>query len=396
MNRLKNILKYLLTISLIGGTVYFCYFTFTLPKERMHHDEAEEEDHPEDRVSFSDVQQRQHGISIRRASGGIIKQSIRAPGQISMDGNAIVHLLPKVSGIVVQAEKNIGDSIQQNEVLAVLESREIAEAKSAYLTALRREELTNKIYDREYKLFHKHASTEQEFQAAEAAEDTAMIELQLTKQKLFAIGLTAEEIQEIPRQDPQSLRRYEIRSPLAGTVIKRHLVPGELVDIDHEIYEIANLENVWIEFAVYPKDLPLMVKGQAVQFKDGSERTGSGHILHISPAIDQNTRKAFAIAQVDNRQGKWSPGLFVEVEVPAGEKRKQMLVPKTALQKIEGQQCLFVINNEGFDVRAVTVGDCDDKNVEILSGLKQGDLYASDKTFILKAELKKHEAEHMD
>lgn len=400
MNQGKKILKFCSAICLTGAAAFFCYYAFSLSSEHSHshhhHDHEDEEEHSDEMVSFSDDQTKKYGVLIQKASGGNLKKTINSPGLITTNGDVHIHLLPKVSGIVAQATKNIGDQVKENELLAVLESREMAEAKSAYLEALKKEMLTAKKLARESSLFEKKVSTEMEYQEAQAAQEDSLINLELAKQKLFTLGLTSSEIDEVVLSDPQYLRIYEMRSPLNGTVIKRHLANGEYIDIAHEAYEIADLQNVWVEFALFPNDISLIRKGQIVKFKDALGRTGSGEIIHISPTLEENTRKAFAIAQVDNQTGIWNPGLFVDVQIPTEEKKISLMIPKEAVQKVDGKQCLFVQNNEGFEVRPVILGDCNDSHIEVLSGLKPGERYASEKTFILKAELKKHEAEHMD
>ena len=72
----------------------------------------------------------------------------------------------------------------------------------------------------------------------------------------------------------------------------------------------------------------------------------------------------------------------------------EVLVPKSALQTINGERVVFVRNERGFEVRQVATGEEDDRAVEIVAGLFAGEAIATGNTFVLKAELGKAEAEH--
>ena len=74
----------------------------------------------------------------------------------------------------------------------------------------------------------------------------------------------------------------------------------------------------------------------------------------------------------------------------------EVVVPKAALQTIKGERVVFVRNDHGFEARKVTIGREDDRTVEIVSGLSEGETIAVSNTFVLKAELGKAEAEHHD
>ena len=73
-----------------------------------------------------------------------------------------------------------------------------------------------------------------------------------------------------------------------------------------------------------------------------------------------------------------------------------LLVPKEAIQNVDGQDVIFISEKDGFAVRPITTGRSDDRQQEVLDGLTVGETYACKNTFLLKAELKKDEAEHMD
>lgn len=189
----------------------------------------------------------------------------------------------------------------------------------------------------------------------------------------------------------ESLRKYEVTSAIDGTVIEMHMTPGELVNgnSNHEI-TVANLKTVWAELSVYPKDLSIISTGQTAIISAGHEiYEAKGKVSYISPIIDEATRTATARVSLDNSTGKWKPGMFVTAEVLTLEKEVPLAVARNAIQTFEGQTVVFVQDKEGFRPQPVSVGMQNDKVVEILSGLHEGETYIAKGAFTIKAELMK-------
>lgn len=358
--------------------------------------EEEEDHHHHDYVQFSQDQLKAHSIDTQLAKAGNLKQVVRAPAQIIIGSDNVAHVLPKAPGIALKANKNLGQAVAANEVLATLESRDMAEAKAAYLTADRKEQLTSKTWQREKSLYEKKISAATDYNTAENDWAEASIALELARQKLHALGMNDEEIKELAHAAPNSLRLYEVHSPIAGRVISRHITLGELVNTEQEIYVIANLSKVWAEISVFAQDRPYIKEGQPVTIATADGRKTQAKVVYISPVIDQETRTSTALAEIDNASEEWLPGTFAQAELITENIPVAIIIPKEAVQNVEGANAVFVAENDGFAVRSITTGREDENHYEVLSGLEKGETYASKNTFMLKAELQKDEAEHMD
>lgn len=388
-------MKRLLTI---GGATAVCLLTIYLLVTSQDSGDFEDDDHDHDHefLPFSKELVEANHIQVETASPGILKQIVRAPAQIVIISDQKAHVLPKASGIAVIAHKNLGETVYADEVVAVLESREMAEAKASYLTALKKERLAETAFQREKNLHEKNISSAQEFNNAETAKNEAAIELELSRQKLHALGLDARAIRHLPHEPTEKLTVYELRSPIAGKVIARHITPGELVTNDHAIYTIADLSSVWAEIHVFSKDRPYVKEGQTVAITSPEGQSAHASVSYLSPMIDTETRTSTALVKIDNTSETWLPGSFVQATFITEEINVPLLVKKEAIQTIDGVDVLFVSADDGFAVRPVTKGKQDETQCEILSGLVPGEDYACRNTFLLKADLKKEEAEHMD
>ena len=364
-------------------------------KEKSSHGEMDAHGHQEENViNMSQDQIKELGIQTKYAGPGELSVTISTRGKIMLHPDRLVHVLPKISGVAREARKNIGDIVEEGEILAILESREMADTKANYLAAKEKLSLTSSLLEREKRLSEKKVSAEQDYLNAKSVYEEARINVQLAKQKLHAFGVNEEEIKGLSNAQDPDLRIYDIRSPMNGVIIARHITKGEFVENTTTIYEIADLSKIWIEIGVYPKDLIRVQKGQFVDvfFPDG--KSTSAKIIYLSPIIQDETITAKAVAEVENPKENWRPGSFVKVNISTEETSVPILIPKDATQEIEGKEFIFVRIPEGFEKRQVQLGVSNDANVEVLSGLSQGEEYVSSKTFLLKADLSKKEAEH--
>lgn len=351
----------------------------------------------EGQVKLSQKQIDDLGIELQTASPATLSIELITRGKIILHPDRFAHILPKISGIANKAFKNIGDEVKQGEVLAVLESRDIADAYATYLSALEKENLSQGIFEREKNLYDKKVVAEQDFLNARSAYKEARINLELSKQKLHAYGIGEEEISRLNEHKNTDSRLYQIRSPIDGIVLHRHITKGEYIESNRIIYEIANFEIVWVDIGIYPKDLEPIKVGQIVEVinpNDGSHQNAS--IIFVSPIIEDETITVKAVAEIENSKHTWRPGTFVKVHIATNKIQAPIAVPQEAIQEINDQPTIFVKTAEGFEARPVTLGEKDHHLQEITSGLEQGERFAASKTFILKAELGKTELEHED
>ena len=193
----------------------------------------------------------------------------------------------------------------------------------------------------------------------------------------------------------QSLAMYEVTSLTSGTVIEKHVTLGEFVRDDQDIYVVADLSSVWVNVAVYARDLPKVRRGQNVLVESvGSESSSQGRIDYVGAVVGEATRAATARVVLPNRDMRWRPGTFVTARIVVDERRVPIAVPENAIQRIEGRDCVFVQEGDGFLARPVVLGKTDGQWIEIVSGLKAGEPFVFGGSFVLKSELQKSEAGH--
>ena len=366
------------------------------------HSEAEGE---EDHVRMTAEQIANQDIVVAPVESGAIYRHILVPGTITTDADRIARVPARVVGTVAEMRKRLGDKVEKGEVVAILDSREVADAKSEYLTASVKADLERTNFERQQALWDKRISAESAFLNAKAVYEEAVLRQDLARQKLSALGLNAAEVARLAKQDEKTanastLRQYELRSPLSGRIVERKVDVGTAVGKEGDpadLYTVADLAMVWIELAVPTVELGKIREGARVVVRLGQDddgRRAEGKVIFVSPLLNMETRSARVIVALPNPDLLWRPGTFVTAEVQISKDAVKARVPKPALQTVEGKKVVFVRTSEGFEKREVGIGRSDDEFVEVASGLKTGEEIAVGNTFLLKAELGKGEAEH--
>jgi cobalt-zinc-cadmium efflux system membrane fusion protein len=210
-----------------------------------------------------------------------------------------------------------------------------------------------------------------------------------------AVGDTVKQGQTLAKvESDESLQTYTVTAPLSGTVTGRNANSGERTG-DKVLFTVADLSSVWVEIALFPRDVSKVRIGQIVHVRSAaSDASAEGKVVYVAPFGSSANQTVTARVQLDNREREWSPGLYVIAEADLAHRDVPLAVDSRALQTLDGQTVVFVRTSEGFEARRVRTGHADSERSEIVKGLDAGEKYAANNSFILKAELGKGTAEH--
>jgi cobalt-zinc-cadmium efflux system membrane fusion protein len=336
---------------------------------------------------MSDQQLARNGVEVLTAGPARIRSALPLIGEIRFNEDRLVHVVPRLQGIVESVTANAGDRVRKGQVLAVISSQALADQRSELLGAQKRLALARTTYEREQQLWQDKISAEQDYLQARIAMQEAEIAVQSAQQKLHAIGggISA----------GGSLTRYELRSPIAGVVVEKHLSLGEAVQDDANVFVIADLSTVWAEMTIQAKDLNSVRVGQKAVVKASAfDSESSGVVAYVGSLVGEQTRTAKAHLVLPNPQGVWRPGLPVSIELVADEVEVPVAVAAEAIQTLRDWSVVFGRYGEDFEARPLTLGRSDGQFVEVLKGLRAGEAYAAKNSFLIKAELGKSEASH--
>jgi len=339
-------------------------------------------------VELSPEAARAAGIEIFTAGPQRVGSVFDLPAEVSFNADLVAHVVPRVAGVISASLKSLGDPVKKGELIAVIESREMAEAKSRYLVFLKREELSRTVFERTESLWQKNVTPEQAYLNDKKALEEAKIETMAAAQKLMALGLTEKHIQALAHTPSGPLNRYELDAPFDGVVVKKHMAIGEWVTENRDLMILADLSTVWVEIIVYVKDLDMVRVGQEATVKcDASGLQAKGVVSYVGPLVGEETRTARARVVISNPDGRWRPGLFVTVRLAEEEVHVPVAVRKDAIQMLGDWSVVFVRRGGRFEPRPLQLGRRNGAFVEVVQGLAAGEHYAGRNSFLLKSQL---------
>jgi cobalt-zinc-cadmium efflux system membrane fusion protein len=341
----------------------------------------------EARVTMSDAQLQQAGVTLAVAGPARISSQLALLGEVHYNGDRTVQVVPRLAGLVESVAVNAGDHVRKGQLLAVLSSPALADQRAEGVAAQRRLALARLTFEREKKLWEEKISAEQDYLQARAALQEAEIAEQNIRQKLAHLGTAA--------AGSGNLTRFELRAPIDGVVTDKRITVGQSLSESETVFTVSDLSSVWVEAPVATKDLGSIRTGQAVLVKASVfDEQASATVTYVSALVGEQTRTATARVLLPNPKGLWRPGLPVRVEVAIEEAEVPVAVQVDAIQSVRDWQAVFGRYGEQLEARPLQLGRSDGRVVEVLSGLSAGERYAAKNSFVIKAELGKAGASH--
>ena len=193
----------------------------------------------------------------------------------------------------------------------------------------------------------------------------------------------------------QSLATIEVKAAIAGVIVDRHASAGETVADGTALYTIADFSEVWVDLHVPRSDQSRVSTGQIVAIHaDDGGADASGEISWISPMSSAEAQTLIARVVIDNTSQRWRPGLFVKATITVGEEYVPVAVKESALQTLFDFTVVFSQHGEVYQARPLALGRRGGGTVEVLKGIKAGELYVTENSFLLKADIGKSGASH--
>lgn len=343
------------------------------------------------RIHLSQAQRGRLDLQIGEAEAGSATSVVQAPATVRFDADRVARVGPRLEAKVVEVIRDLGEQVAVGETVAVLDSVALGRAKAAYLTAQARFSAAVSEYRRDQKLAEQEITSEAELLESRAAYQSARAERDAARAELRLYGLDRSDIENVAIGGDQPLSRYELTAPIAGTIQRRELVPGQTVSAEETPIHIVNNESMWVMIEAFEKTLPRLQPGQAVklQVRALPGKTFTGQTDWVSSALDDESRTVRVRAVVANDAGLLRAGMFGTARIQTEAEPLFALVPVDAVQTVEGDQVVFVPGGEPGAFRAVSVrtGSEGDGQVEIRSGLEPGDQVVTVGAFDLKSAL---------
>ncbi|MFC1691887.1 efflux RND transporter periplasmic adaptor subunit [Candidatus Latescibacterota bacterium] len=355
------------------------------------HEEGDANNHQEEEsVSSGDEWEELIGLETAEALLMPLELTISVPGQIVPNQNQIAVVSPFVESSINEVFVNIGDKVESNEMLLCLISPEIGMLRAEYGKAKAELDIRSQNFKRQLELFEGKIISRKSYQEAELEQKNSEIHYNYVVQKLLAVGVQNNEIENPPTGQCDDVgSTIHICAPISGIVTSRNASIGQKVDSSKQLFEIMNLDNVWLEADIFEKDLTKIQVGQTVKVKVSAypQSIFTGKIFYIANTLNSDTKTINILVEIDNKQEKLKPGMFAETNIVVGEKPSTLVVPKEAVLEDENLKIVFVREEEEYHRHVVTTGTESVEMVEILYGLAPGAIVVTKGNYQLKSKL---------
>ena len=175
-----------------------------------------------------------------------------------------------------------------------------------------------------------------------------------------------------------------------GVITQRNASLGQKVNLSSELFEIIDVDNVWLEADIFEKDLQRIKYGQIVKVRVAAfeGEVFTGNIFHVGNTLDPETRTIKVLVEIDNASHKLKPGMFATTHIVVGMKSDALVIPRIAVLEDEHLNIVFVKEEAGYHRHVVTLGIVADDMVEVVTGLHQGDRVVTQGNYQLKSKLR--------
>ncbi|MEJ2444570.1 MAG: efflux RND transporter periplasmic adaptor subunit [Exilibacterium sp.] len=299
------------------------------------------------------------GVRTAPVTRGRLDLTISTVGYVQYDEDHLVHIHPRVEGWIEKLHvKAAGDPVTQGEPLYALYSPTLVNAQEELLLALKRNNATL---------------------------ITAAME------RLSALQVPQAEIIRLKNSGKVS-QTITIKAPQSGVLDNLNVREGMFVKPGMEMMSIGQLEHIWVIGEVFERQAASVRVGDAVRMRLDylPGREWSGRVDYIYPSLNNKTRTAQVRVHFANPDSYLKPGMFAQIVIETKPSEQALLIPREALIRTGSQSRVVLATGEGrFKSIAVKVGRIGENQVEILSGLEEGERIVTSAQFLIDSESSK-------
>lgn len=323
-------------------------------------------------------------------AAGPVRPVLSLAGKVAYGEDRYSRISSPLQGRVLEVRARLGDRVKVGDVLLLIDSPEIAAAYSEFVKEASELEYATRAYELAKDLYETKALPQRDLKQAENGAIKARAEFRRAKERLLSLRVPASELDK-PLAEQRITSRFEMKSPLTGTVVERAVTPGQSVggDPNQVLFTVADLDTLQVVADVYERDLDLVKVAQvatvSVEAYPGVNFPAA--IAFIGDVVDPNTRTIKVRAWVNNEAHKLKPEMFARLNIEVGGGTQFLAIPKEAVLEVEGKQVVYVAEAEGRYVkREVKVSTASGDQVRVLEGLKPGERIVTKGAVLLKGQ----------
>ncbi len=337
-----------------------------------------EEPHSVSEVQLSEKEIIILGIRLDTANKQRFWDSVEIMGETEAPPDSMADVNTRVPGRITRVFFVEGDKIQKGQKLVQIESPEMAKLKSSFQVARSKHKAAEENLKRIQNLVNMNLAAKQEYIDAESQFRVLESEKNAAEENLRVNGISI---------DGTNSGNLTVFAPRSGIALSRNAIPGSLVQGNHILTTLADLNTLWFQGKIFEKDLSLVSEGKIAEIRLTAfpDFPFEAKVDHIGERVDPNTRTVHARLVFPNAHRKAKIGLFGKALIRIEEKER-ILLPDSAVVNHQNKQYVFLTSKKNtFHFSEVKTGIRKEAKVEILEGVSEGQSFVSEGAFRLKA-----------
>jgi membrane fusion protein, heavy metal efflux system len=328
-------------------------------------------------------------IKIEPVSTHLFPIEKEAVGSIDFDEDFSVQIFPPYQGKIIDAFVGLGDEVHKGQPLYSIDSPDLIQAESTLIGAAATYDLTTKELARARDLFTSDASVPQrEMEQAISDQQTAEGVLKAARDAVRVFGKSETEIDRIVatrKMDPALI----VPSPIVGHITVRMAQPGLLVQPGNAPapYSVADVTIKWMLANVPEGDIPFLYVGEPAEVKVMAypDRVFKVKLSKVYETADPNTHRVTIRSEIADPRNELRPGMLANFVIRVQNPIEATAIPANGVvREADGTMTAWVTTDRRrFKQRVIRTGLRSDNQVQILDGLKQGELVVTDGAIFL-------------
>ncbi len=319
---------------------------------------------------------------------------VTVPATLEPDPGHVARIGARVTGRIASIDVRLGDRVNRGQPLVQVETIELHQISSEFLTALARTREANDALDRQKQLIKERVGALQDLRRAEADAEVASVTFREANEHLHFLGLSAGGLAAVRAGQGRAGERSVVRSPIAGKVAALSASLGQVLGGTEDIITILDSSSLWATLRVYERDLAGVAPGAPVELRVPSspDRIFKAVIKVIGELVDPVTHTVEARARLLDAGAGLKPGMTATASITLAASDSTLWLPADAVQPRAGDRVVFVrVSERRFEARAVAAGPERGGYVPVTAGLVEGTEVVVHGAFALRGELDRAE-----
>jgi cobalt-zinc-cadmium efflux system membrane fusion protein len=319
-------------------------------------------------VSTVEAEQSKVNIKVETVHLQSSCNALEIPGRVEADPAHLVHIYAPLSGRLMNLTLTPGQEVRKGQSIAQLQSGDVAQARADFDKARIEVLRADRALDRGKLMVAHEVMSQADFQELTAVSAAAHAEQERARQRVHELGFS----------ENGTTDTTEITSPISGTVLDVNTASGEMqrsLETANGIATVANLDTVWVTGDLFERDLGSVHPHMPVDivFAAYPGETFHGTIGNIGDSLDPSTHAVKVRVVLANPGHRLKPAMFATIRISQSA-QPRILVPLSAVLHVGNSTGVYIPTSPGkYDLRNVQTGTTHGNQIEIVSGLRDGD-----------------------